>query len=724
MSHQPRLSRGVTIVRRQIGSDEVFYLVRSPRTGSFLRVGEVEATVLRLMDGQRTLEGISTALDEVHNYEVPVSAIDSFLRTLTASGIVESSTFDPVAFREEWETQQRARKKTLGRLAGSLALIKIKLLNPRRLFDYLAGPLAFFWTPAFVFWSMVLMVAGAWMGIVYLEEIFASTAEFFREMTKSAGSFATHAAIFYAVFFVVVAIHEMAHGMTCTHFGGKVTDMGFILFYMQIPGFYCDITDAYGFEKRSHRLWVTVAGGYTGLILAAIGVFMWWMTNPGDILNSASIALMIVGGPPLLIFNWNPLIRYDGYYILMDLLEAPNLASNSYKYLGYLFKSKVLRVPVERMEVPQRLRRAYVIYGLASIAFLAPFMLFIPFIVYYIFSGMLGPELGVLAAVFLGFRVLQKPLGKVLTSFRYAWLTHRATLVGGSAGRARATVLGIGAAIGVLLLVFGPRFAVRVEALGVLEPLERIEVRAETPGFVTVGVAETVPREGERVSAGGPLVRLENRDLEAELRTARKERAVLELDTARLEAMGDPAAAAIRRAAVKAVSGREEVLTEQIERLSLRSPIDGVVLTPRLEQKAGVYLKPGDVWCVVGRTDQLRVRVRLTERELGEIGKGSEAELRSIPMPWMTFKGIVDRMPPGLVKPANEPLMTAGVTPRVTLDPKEVKGSLMVNVRVANDERLLLPGMTVRVRIYGERLTLAGHTARWLRRLFKGKVWW
>src|SRR5262245_16311456 len=269
----PRLARGVTITRRQISEEEIYYLVKDPRAGSFLRMGEIEAAVLRLLDGTRSLSEVAATLARTHDLSLDVEAIETFVSGLMRRGLVESREFDPEEFRWEWAQQERSRRRTLGQLAGTLAYLKIQLLNPQRLFARLVGPLRFFWTPAFVTTSLAVMAAACVMSVFYYAEILKSAHAFFVAATSSGGALVGSAVVFYLTLFLVVAVHELAHGLTCARFGGKVTDMGFILFYLQVPGLYCDITDAYAFERRSQRLWTTFAGSYTGLLLAAVGFF-------------------------------------------------------------------------------------------------------------------------------------------------------------------------------------------------------------------------------------------------------------------------------------------------------------------------------------------------------------------------------------------------------------------------------------------------------------------
>ena len=234
MSAHPRLTRGVTITRRQVSEEEIYYLVRDPGSGSFLRMGEVEAAVLRLLDGSRSLSDVAETLARAHDFHVGVPVIEGFVASLSRRGLIESRGIDPEAFRQEWQKQERARKSSVGQLLGGLTYLKLHLLNPQRLFQWLDARLGFLFTPGFVIASLCLMAAAAVPAILRHEEILTSMSAFWKAGTSSVGSFAAHAAIVYVVFLIVVAVHEGSHGLTCTHFGGKVTDVGLSVIYLQI----------------------------------------------------------------------------------------------------------------------------------------------------------------------------------------------------------------------------------------------------------------------------------------------------------------------------------------------------------------------------------------------------------------------------------------------------------------------------------------------------------
>src|SRR5262249_26467649 len=127
---------------------------------------------------------------------------------------------------------------------------------------------------------------------------------------------------------VTTFCHEFAHGLTCKHHGGEVHEGGFLLMYF-LPCFSCNVSDAWLFREKSRRLWVTLAGGYCDLCLWALAVFAWRLSAADSLANYlAWVALSVLGARVL--FNFNPLLKLDGYYLLSDALEIPNLRQRSW----------------------------------------------------------------------------------------------------------------------------------------------------------------------------------------------------------------------------------------------------------------------------------------------------------------------------------------------------------------------------------------------------------
>ena len=142
---------------------------------------------------------------------------------------------------------------------------------------------------------------------------------------------------------VVILIHELGHAFACRRFGGECHELG-IMFLVLIPTPYVDASTAWAFPNKWHRIFVGAAGMIVELFFAAICVFVWLNTNPNELISQLAFNAMLVAGVSTVIFNANPLLRYDGYYMLSDWLEIPNLQQKSKDYLLGLIKRHVFRV--------------------------------------------------------------------------------------------------------------------------------------------------------------------------------------------------------------------------------------------------------------------------------------------------------------------------------------------------------------------------------------------
>jgi len=255
------------------------------------------------------------------------------------------------------ETEDGTRKGAggHGQIRGNLLYLRFKFFDPNRLLGQLVSRLSFLYTPQFVMCSAALIFLA--MGITI-----TNRAEFSEHLDRLYRASAV--LLLVVTVFMVLVAHEFAHGLTCRHFGGEVHEIGFLLIYFQ-PAFYCNVSDAWLFPEKSKRLWVAFAGPYFELFIWALATLLWRVTDVETWVNRVAFVVMASSGIKTLI-NFNPLIKLDGYYLLSDYLEIPNLRRKSFRYIGSLLK-RLMGSTVERIQPPApRERRIYLTYGLVA----------------------------------------------------------------------------------------------------------------------------------------------------------------------------------------------------------------------------------------------------------------------------------------------------------------------------------------------------------------------
>lgn len=388
--HRPRL-RGDLEFSRRTGPGANITIVKDPSSGRFYRFGPVEAFILLQLDGTTDRGQIRDRAEEQFGAQLDRDTLDAFIDSLGERGLLEVRDLAEV----EVARRSRAQTRVRGRIRGSLLYLRFKVIDPDRLLDRLVGHFGFCFTRRFVVGSIWLIVLALLMLIANGDEIGRDFARVFRPSS-----------IIPALVIILVTTvgHEFAHGLTCKHYGGRVCEMGFLLLFFQ-PALYCNVSDAWLFAEKSKRMWVGLAGTYFELVLWAFAVFVWRLTAPETALNF--VALVLLGTSGFRIFlNLNPLIKLDGYYVLSDWLEIPNLRGRAFSFIRVWARRPWA---LSRIDLPPIEKRIYLWYGLVGMAFTV-------WILSYITSAIAGFLTGALQGtgfvIFVGLLliVLRKPI--------------------------------------------------------------------------------------------------------------------------------------------------------------------------------------------------------------------------------------------------------------------------------------------------------------------------
>src|SRR5262245_33159603 len=276
-------------------------VAKDPHSGSYFHFGEEEHFLLAQLDQPRTAEEVCRAFAERFGQPPAADDLDEFIELLRDQDLVQST-----------DGGRQPSVETPGRRQSILYWRK-SIFDPDRLFTRLEPKVRFFWTRAFLVASAACVLAAVLVVAANWREAVGSFRSALRWET---------AVVVWLTLLVVTTLHEFAHGLTCKHHGGEVHEIGFLLLFF-MPCFFVNVSDAWLFRERSKRLWVTLAGGYFELFLWALAVFAWRATLPGTLVNHLAFVVVSVCGLQTL-FNGNPLVKLDGYYLLSDWLEIPN----------------------------------------------------------------------------------------------------------------------------------------------------------------------------------------------------------------------------------------------------------------------------------------------------------------------------------------------------------------------------------------------------------------
>ena len=469
-------------------------VVKDPRTGRYYNLGEQETFLLEQLDGARTDEAIRAAFEAEFGEPLSDEDLGDFLEMAREEGLLQGAEGGATAdgaraagpARLEDEDDEDA-SPSRGR-RQSLLFWRMTLFDPDQLFNWLEPKLRFVWTRPFLVASAGCIVAAAVMVWTDRQEIVAHLPAMLRWEIV---------ALAWVTLVTATLLHEFAHGLTCKHHGGEVHEIGFLLMYF-MPCLFCNVSDAWMIPEKSKRIWVTVAGGYCDLFVWALATFAWRLTLPGTLPNHLAWLVLSICGARIF-FNFNPLLKLDGYYILSDLVEIPNLRRRSLELvMGHL---RWLLWGAARPS-PEPRGRFLLGFGIMS-------WLYSLFFLGLILAGMgrlLNASLGPIAIGFTLFMVVVS----VRYRFRGIVAGEVAKMIRMRRKRCALWALGLGA-LPVVLTV--GQIEQRVGGSFQLRPATRAELRAPVAGFLK----EVAFDEGDRVSAGQLVARMEVPDLTSRL---------------------------------------------------------------------------------------------------------------------------------------------------------------------------------------------------------------
>jgi len=557
-------------VCRHVVRGEPAYVVRDPVTFASHRLTLEDYLIIVNVDASRTLaETFERLVESKQLTAAQEEDYYQFILSLHALGFLSLPiSNDKTLYERHLEKQAKKRKALL----TAFFCFKVPLYNPDRLLNrtmHWFRPL--FTRTALLIW-LIAMALGAALVVSRWEDLSQPIAGLL-----AAGNLP----VLWLTLIGLKVIHEFGHAYACKHFGGHVPQMGAMVVLLT-PCAYVDASASWGFERARDRIIVALGGMYFESMMALAALVTWCFTGP-SLVNSVAYQVMVLASITTIGFNINPLLKYDGYYVLSDLLGIPNLRPRATAECMGVLKRAVLGIQWATAETGAWLRVLLFSYGAGAGVYRVMLILGIATVLALRFgtpglvlcAGYLAVSMGVLIGKLVGWLLQSKETVTVRGSARLAVLTALVALI--VAGGA---------------LPAPP--AVRAD--GTIGRETETTIRAGTAGEI----AEILVHAGASIPPDGVLCRLANRDLEDAVRV---QRATVDVARRRAHAAlaeGTPT----EEAAMRHAAGVEEARLASAEyatrALTARVSAGDVVLRCLPPSEQGRFIEPGTEIAVVG----------------------------------------------------------------------------------------------------------------------------
>jgi putative peptide zinc metalloprotease protein len=704
------------VVCPQVFQGQRFWCVKDPVQLAYFHLREEEYAILQALEDRVSLSRIlETFRSKFPGVAADSKQIQAFLAGLYRHGLVTAEM--PGQGEKLWDRRTRARRRAWLGAVPSVLAIRLRGIDPTRLLRALYDHVWWLFSPVALAISAALIVAAGVVALTRSDEVLMSLPD------ASAFFTAQNMVLFLAAMGTIKVAHEIGHALTCLRFGGECHEMG-IMFLVFAPCLYCDVSDSWLFASKWRRIAVASAGICVELLLASLATFAWVLSEPG-LFHAFCVNVMLICSVNTLLFNGNPLLRYDGYFVLSDLIEVPNLAAEARSALSRLLLGRdEADPPVDAREL------VLLAYGVAATIYRA----FVTFAIVWLCVKMLT-SLGL------------QPFGYLLAALcLVGFVAGPATSLAGAAlaprpRRLRALltlVLTVGAVVFAGLIPLPHR----IEAPAILRPRDATQVFVPVGGTLVESVAA-----GSEVQREQTIARLEDAALAREIVQLESRLAELTTQVEVLESrrLSDPALAAqipsttqAARAALLQLERRREDLAD----LTIRAPRPGIVLpapvrvpsesedelpfwsgTPTESSNLGSYLEAGTLFCLIGDPNSVEAVVIVEEGSVAFLQPGQPVRLQFDQSAGGTLKGVVEEIAIDALRTAPPELSKASLLPvRRTDDgvlrPTETVYEVRVRLKGVDGTKLRIRG-TGRAKIETDSERLFDRAYRFLRRTFR-----
>ena len=718
--------------KQQIYQGRSYWVVKEPLGLKYFRFQEEEFAILKMLDGASSLDDIKKKFERNFSpQKITYQELQDFIGMLHRSGLVVSSEIGQGAQLRKRGVERR-RKERFAQLSNVLA-IRYKGIDPERILSRLYPYVAWFFSP--VCFALCLLLGFSALTLITVQfDVFRARMPAFQEFFGPSNWL-----LLAVVLGCTKVLHEFGHGLSCKHFGGECHEMGVMLLVLT-PCLYCNVSDSWMLPNKWHRAAIGAAGMYVELMLASTATFLWWFTEPGMI-NHLCLRIMFISSVSTVLFNANPLLRFDGYYILADVIEIPNLRQKASSVLNHYLCTWCLGMEMpEDPFMPKRNQAFFAMYTIAAVMYRWFIVIAILLMLNKIFEPYGLQVLGRMVAVFALFGLVVMPLWKLWKFFSVPGRMNQIKMP-----RLYAT---LGA---IVLLIAGIGFLPiphYVTCSVEIRPRGEKKVYIDVPGRLE----KVYVRPGVSVESGQILAELSSIDLDLQLVGLEGELAENDRKLRNLwrKSYTDPTAGAEADLTAQAMLTLEEQLSEKRQdeqRLTLTAPIGGTVIAPpsrpaspttdiQLPHWSGspmdgrngkMYLAAGDLFCEIGDLEQLEASLVIDEGDIELVQEEDSVRIKLDAYANRTLTGQVQAIAKIDLKISPASMSTqAGGSLATRTDPSGAQvpqhTSYQARVPLEDDRHLLQLGMRGRAKVYTGYQPLGRSIWRYLARLLHFEI--
>lgn len=563
---KPRLQPHVEVVRHVV-RDVVWYVAYDNISNKSFRFSPSVYSLVMRLNGRRTVDSIWQDLAERMDEDAPSQ--DDVLRLLgqlyLSDMLLSAEMVDADELTQRSTKQER--KKVVQRFQNPLFL-RIPLLDPDNFLNKTMPLVRPFFS---VFGAILWLICMVWLGVQAAVNWDELTSDIVGRVLA-----VDNLLLIVLVFPALKAVHELGHAYATKLYGGEVHDVG-LMFLIFIPVPYVDASASSVFSNKWQRILVASAGMFAEFFVAAAAMFIWLNAEPGMV-RALAFNAMLIATVSTVIFNGNPLLRFDAYYILADLVEVPNLAARANKYWIYLAQSKCFGMANATNPIKAPGERGWLLfYGPAALVYRIIVMVGIAIFVSTTFF-----IIGVLLAAWSITTSLLWPTLKGI-----AFVFSSDSLTGRRPRALLATAVGIAAVFALFFVLPVPHGTV---ATGVVAVPENARIVSSGQGDVT----RLLVAHGDELQAGQAMLELSDPSLLARLDITKARLLEVELRrrVAEAEAVGE---VALYQQQAGYLLNEKSDIEQKIAELVIKSPVTGTFISPSIKDTMGRYAPRGEL---------------------------------------------------------------------------------------------------------------------------------